>query len=187
MTPYTQLDDAALLFLLNQDNEKAYTEMYNRYWKKLFTIAANKLGNLHEAEELVQDIFLDLWKRRNILTITASLSSYLSVAVNFKVINILARRSLFLRYSKEISHNKIDIDQCTEQWLQFEEMKDILEKLITALPEKCRLVFNLSREKGLSQKEIASTLKIAEKTVEAHLSRALHSLRVILNMMLLLF
>jgi RNA polymerase sigma-70 factor (family 1) len=187
MTAYTTLNDAELLALLRKDDEAAFTEIYNRYWKSLFAVAANKLGNLYEAEELVQDIFLDLWKRRNELDITNSLSSYISVAVNYKVINILARRSLSQRYSKELSHKKAHIDNGTEQWLQFEELRERLERSVAGLPEKCRLVFRLSREKGMSQKEIATTLNIAEKTVESHLSKALQSLRVLRNLLFFLW
>jgi RNA polymerase sigma-70 factor (ECF subfamily) len=186
MTAFAILDDSELLSLLKNNNEGAFTEIYNRYWKKLFTVAANKLGNLYEAEELAQDIFLDLWKRRKELEVTAALSSYLAVAVNYKVINLLAKRNLRLKHTTHLSAVQ-DVDRSTEQWLSFEELKERLEKQVTALPDKCRLVYRLSREKGLSQKQIASSLKIAEKTVESHLSKALHSLRSIINHCLFLF
>lgn len=86
MTAYNQKNTAGLIASLNGGEEDAFTEIYNRYWKKLFTLPANKLSNLHEAKELVQHIFLNLWKRRNAITITASLASCLCVAENFKVI-----------------------------------------------------------------------------------------------------
>jgi RNA polymerase sigma-70 factor (ECF subfamily) len=180
MTAFATLDDAELLRLLKNNNEEAFTEIYNRYWKKLFVVAANKLSDVAEGEELIQDIFLDLWRRRYEIEITAGLPAYLSVAVKYKVINVLAKRNVQARYLKHLATSS-DIDLSTENWLQFEELRHRLEKLVIALPEKCRLVYRLSRENGLTQKQIASSLNIAEKTVESHLSKALKSLRSVLN------
>lgn len=162
---------------MQNSDEAAFTEIYNLYWKKLFFIAAHKLNNLCEAEEIVQDIFLDLWKRRKEFNISVSFSSYLSVCVKYKVINVLARRSQHLRYSKHAISVNNAADLSTQYSLGFEELKEQLMKETAKLPEKCRIVFQLSREHGYSQKQIAQELQISEKTVESHISRALHSLR----------
>ena len=169
-------NEKGLLLLLTDNNEAAFTEIYNRVWYKLYCIAANKLNNLDEAEELVQDIFLALWDRRHNLDIS-SLDAYLSTAVKYKVINVLAKRNLALRFRSQAIVRNSSPDVSTEQWLSFEELKDSISKLVAKLPEKCRLVFQLSRDKGFSQKEIAAQLGIAEKTVESHLSKAIRTLR----------
>lgn len=169
--------DQELVHLLQSGNEAAFTELYNRYWDKLFAIAAHKLQNLAEAEEVVQDIYLELWNRRAGLQITTSLPAYLSTAVKFKVINILALRHRRLRYQEHAVQSAAAGDLSTEQWLRFGELQSRLAALVNELPDKCRLVFRLSREEGLSHKEIAATIGVAEKTVEAHLSRALRTLR----------
>lgn len=169
--------DQELVHLMQSGNEAAFTELYNRYWDKLFAIAAHKLQNLAEAEEVVQDIYLELWNRRAGLQITTSLPAYLSTAVKFKVINILALRHRRLRYQEHAVQVAAAGDLSTEQWLRFGELQSRLTALVNELPDKCRLVFRLSREEGLSHKEIAATIGVAEKTVEAHLSRALRTLR----------
>lgn len=169
--------DQELLHLMQSDNNAAFTEIYNRYWDKLFTIAGHKLQNLAEAEEVVQDVYLELWNRRRQLNITASLPAYLCTAVKFKVINILARRHRQLQYRQHAVRSAAVGDHSTEQRLSFGELQSRLASLVNELPDKCRLVFRLSREEGLSHKEIAATIGIAEKTVEAHLSRALRTLR----------
>ena len=169
--------DQELVHLMQSGNEAAFTELYNRYWDKLFAIAAHKLQNLAEAEEVVQDIYLELWNRRADLQITTSLPAYLSTAVKFKVINILALRHRRLRYQEHAVQVAAAGDLSTEQWLRFGELQSRLAALVNELPDKCRLVFRLSREEGLSHKEIAATIGVAEKTVEAHLSRALRTLR----------
>lgn len=176
-TDFSELDDVGLLHLLQSDNEAAFTEIYNRYWDKLFSIAAHKLQNFAEAEEVVQDIFLEIWNRRHQLTITSSLSAYLATAVKYKVINIFALRNRQLQYQQHAVQTVASQDLSTEQWLSFGELRNRLAILVGELPEKCRLVFHLSREEGMSHKEIAATIGIAEKTVEAHLSRALRTLR----------
>ena len=170
-------NEKEVLTRLHNGDKEAFTELYNLYWKKLFSLAAQKLQNLYEAEELVQDIFLDLWKRREELAVEHSLSSYLAASVKYKVINLLAKRNLQSRYENYAHSLRVISDLSTEQNLRFEELKEQLLKETAKLPEKCRLVFHLSREEGFSQKQIANKLSISEKTVEAHLSRALRSLR----------
>ena len=177
MSPLSLHTEKELLSLFSNSDDAGFTEIYNRYWDKLFTVAANKLNNLAEAEEVVQDIFLDLWKRRMELNITTCLNAYLGTAVKYKVINILAKRNVHLRFSEQISITHTNADFSTEQWLGFLELKEQVGKQVAALPEKCRLVFELSRDKGFSQKEIASHLHISEKTVESHLYKAIRILR----------
>jgi RNA polymerase sigma-70 factor (ECF subfamily) len=170
-------DEKELLTLLQQSDAAAFTHIYNLYWKSCFFAAANKLQNLSEAEEVVQDIFLDLWKRREELHISSCLSSYLAVSVKYKVINVLARRNLQSRYLKQRSIDNNPSDLSTEQHIRMAELQQLLEKETAKLPEKCRLVFEMSRQEGFSQRQIAKKLNISEKTVESHISRALRSLR----------
>src|SRR5579875_2314863 len=180
----SQLDDKELLYRLQKGEEAAFTEIYNRYWKQLFAVAAHKINDLSEAEEVVQDIFLDIWKRRAQLSVTSCLSAYLSVCVKYKVINRLARKHRAAAYTAYASRSLDAADHTTENWLQFAELEKLLWKETGRLPQKCRLVFQLSREKGLSQKQIALELRISEKTVESHLAKALRILRTSLGQFL---
>ncbi len=181
INPHAGLDEKELLNLLNKGNQAAFTEIYNRYWKKLFTIATGKLNNLTEAEELVQDIFLDLWNRREHIAIHSSLSAYLAVAAKYKILDQLAKRAQRTKYRQYATHAVTIADSSTQHWLDCEELKERLNRSVATLPEKCRLVFDLSRNKGLTQKQIASEMGIAEKTVEAHLGKALRKLRISLG------
>lgn len=172
------LTDHELTELMRDGEDAAFTEIYNRYWKKLFTIAINKTGdNIEEAEEIVQDIFVSLWSRRRQLKLTFSLEHYLAASVKYRVIKSFAKKDLHRRYT---AHNQSAVslsDNSTQDWLDFEELQLRLEELVTGLPEKCQLVYRMSREDGYSQKEIAGELSISEKTVEAHLGKALKLLR----------
>ncbi|MFA6944441.1 MAG: sigma-70 family RNA polymerase sigma factor, partial [Pedobacter sp.] len=141
------------------------------------TVASNKTGCLEEAEEIVQDIFISLWDRREEIIITTSLNAYLAVSVKYRVIKLLAKRN---QYNKYAVHSLTILPlstNSTEDWFEFEELKSRLEILVSNLPEKCRLVYKASREEGFSQKQIAEEFGISEKTVEAHIGKALKSLR----------
>ncbi|RBL90324.1 RNA polymerase sigma factor [Chitinophaga flava] len=169
--------DIELLHRLREGDENAFATIYKRYWKLLFTVAANKLDSLAEAEELVQDIFSDLWDRRNTLELTGQLSSYLAVAMKYRVINLQAKKKRARAYSSYARGTMSPEDHSTEQWLSFEDLKDQLSGLVAALPERCRITYQLSREMGLSHKEIAQQMNISEKAVEHNLARAVKTLK----------
>jgi RNA polymerase sigma-70 factor (family 1) len=175
--PYTQRNDEELLWLLKNNDELAFREIYNKYWKKLYIVAANRISNEQDAEEIVQDIFTSLWIRRNTIAIADDgLGKYLTVSVKYRVIKNMGKYAIKQKYLDSISLAS-QIDDSTQQWLAFEELKDELAKYVEQLPEKCQLVFKMSRQLGYSQKQISAELAIAEKTVEAHLNKAFKILR----------
>ena len=177
MSTYLAYSDSELLDLLRSGDRSAFSEIYNRYWKNIFTVASNKIGQLEEAEEIVQDIFISLWNRREEIVITSNLNAYLAVSAKYRVIKILAKRNQYNKYAIH-SQNHIPLTaNSTEDWFEFVELRSRLEILVSKLPEKCRLVYKASREDGYSQKQISAEFGISEKTVEAHISKALKSLR----------
>jgi RNA polymerase sigma-70 factor (family 1) len=181
MLSYVSYTDNELMALLKQGNDAAFSALYDRYWEKLFSIAGNKLNDLAMAEDIVQDIFLDLWYRRQQIVLSSALHSYLAVAVKYRVMDAQAKRyrgTQYAQYSR--THFSLE-DHSTEQSISFEELKDRLALSITRLPDKCRLVYKLSREAGYSQKQIAEELNVSEKTVESHLFRAMKALRSALS------
>lgn len=177
ITLYKTYQDQQLLPLLRDSNKAAFTEIYQRYWDKLLVTAMHRLGNIDEAREVVQDVFCNLWRRRDTLRLDYSLNTYLSVAVKYEVLNRLAVKDRQQRYQLHISRNWEEAAPDTENLLSFKELQEQLASLVKALPEKCRIIFQMSREKGYPRKKIASELGIAEKTVEAHLSTAIRKLR----------
>lgn len=179
------LTDSELLKLMQQGDQKGFTEIFNRYWKVMLVVAANKTGDLDEAEEIVQDIFVSLWNRREQLQLTSSLKNYLTVSIKYKVIKALAKKKNHQKFADHSKRANDLLDNSTQEWLEFEELRHRLSGLVAELPEKCRLVYQLSRESGFSQKQIADRLGISEKTVEAHLGKALKTLRTGLNQFLL--
>jgi RNA polymerase sigma-70 factor (ECF subfamily) len=179
MNDFGTYEEKDLLYKLQSGDVTAFATIYNQHWKKMFYLAGSKLQNLAEAEELVQDIFLDLWKRRGELKIAGCLSSYLCACIKYKVINVLAKRSQQKRYLLHSSHQPgLLIDNTTDERIRLEELQYQLMNETEKLPAKCKMVFRLSREQGYTQKQIATRMGISEKTVESHLSKALRTLRV---------
>ncbi len=177
MGDYAGQTDEQLITLLQNNNEAAFTELYNRYWEKLLVVASNKLGDLLLSEELVQDIFLDIWNRRHSLHFSVKTSTYLAAALKYKVIDARAKRTRIQQQQQELVKHQTLADYSTENQLRFDELLQRLATLVAELPDKCQLVYKLSKEDGLSQKSIAEKLNISEKTVESHLSRAVKNLK----------
>ena len=177
----TSYSDKELLSLISKSDDKAFTELYNRYWDKLLFISGIKFRDLSVAEEMVQDVFLDIWNRRLELNITGELEAYLAVSMKYKVINAQAKLKRATEYQQYSLIRKTQQDNSTEEWLSFNELKGRLSLLVSKLPEKCRITYLLSREQGLSQKEIAIKMHVTEKAVEANMSRAVKSLRIALK------
>lgn len=176
MRDYSPCDDTQLLSLVRQGDEGAYTEVYNRYWNKLLYKAGKKIQDTEEAKNIVQDIFFDIWRRRNTLNITGDLNHYLAVALKYQLIKYLNRERRKESLRDEITVPDAGADRTTEEYLAYSELNRRMAGLVAALPEKCRLVFRL-REEGLSHQQIADEMGVSENTVHTHIKRALKSLR----------
>ncbi|MEO6524345.1 MAG: RNA polymerase sigma-70 factor [Mucilaginibacter sp.] len=172
--------DEELILLIAKDNTIAFKMLYNRYWKKMLAKAYGQLRSYTLAEEVVQDAFINLWKRRHTITLKYTFHTYIASVVRYEVMTQLAKKNKQPLYIDDLEIPAV-ADNATQQWLDFDELKLQIESLVDTLPDKCRLVFKLSRDKGLSDKQIAENLAISSKTVEAHISKALKTLRLSLN------
>ena len=171
------LTDDELISLLNESNEKAFNEVYRRYWQKLLAQAMYELKNETEAEECVQDIFIRIWKNRCSLSLEHKLSTYLYRAVKNQVINIHHRNYALRNKLEYYSVNQNNLfEPSADSALIEKELIAELEAAIDALPSKCSSVYRLRRVENKTTEEIASQLGIAQKTVEGHMTRALKRL-----------
>ncbi len=181
MKSYSEYSDSELAALLGKGDDMAFAEIYDRHWEKLFAVAFHRCDDELDAEEIVQDVFYSLWKRRSELDLQYGLSTYLSVAVKYQVINALGKKHRKYLHLKSISSEE-QVEETTELWLNEKELKRQIEEGIKILPEKCRIVFLMSRNEGKSARQIAEELGISQKTVEAHMGKALKTLRNSLNL-----
>lgn len=174
--------ELALVQRVRRGDEQAFEEIFRTYYVRLVSFATTNVGSQATAEELVQEIFLQLWARRDQWTVERSLAAYLFRAVRNRIVN--ARRSLRLEtsYGDDAMH-AIELGSAppADGRLREAEIGAALAHALALLPERPRQVFLLSRRQGLSYAEIGTALGISLKTVEMHMSRALVQLRASLD------
>lgn len=175
---FTGYDDTDLWQLVRLNNFRAFDEVYCRYWSKMYHSAYKVLKNHEASEDIIQEVFANLWVKRKDTAI-ASLSSYLYGMVRFQVFNYLRDGNLSKAHLERV--NQISVVEHTEQVVNFNQLQEVYNKSIAALPERCREVFQLSRHENLSTKEIAIRLHISPKTVENQITKALKLLRIALK------
>lgn len=165
------LHDQGLLNLIREDNRTAFEALYNRYWKELYNAAYKRLLDVHRSEELVQEVFVHLYLKRNSLIITSSLSAYIHTVLKYKVLDEIRKRLSSRTYLDSLVYNPTTDSVDGHQLLEKKEIKEQFVLFSETLPKKCKEVFLLKQD-DLSNKKIAETLQISEKTVEGHVSHA---------------
>lgn len=178
MTKYSDLDDHDLVTLLRAGDRVAFTEIYQRYFKVLFAHAYKKMQRDDEARDLIQELFTNLWVKREVFTLNSSLAAYLYTVIRNHVLDHHAHENVKSRYVSSLQQF-IDVETAeTDHLIREKELLESIQKEIEALPKKMREVFELSRKEHLSHKEIAAQLNITEQTVSKQISNALKLLRV---------
>ena len=173
-TPAAGRDDAALLRALVRDEEAAFAEVYDRYWEVLHAQACRKLGCPHEAEEVVQDLFVALWHKRHGAGDIQQLRAYLFMALKYRVIDCIRAKAVRRAHA---AAPPTATDQGTEETVAVADLTAALAASLRRLPGHAREVFQLSRLEHRTVPEIAAHLRVSPKTVEYHLSRSLRLLR----------
>ncbi|MBV7533729.1 RNA polymerase sigma factor [Chitinophaga sp. sic0106] len=175
------LSEADLCELLAQGNESAYEELYSRYWKKVYKIALTYLKQSHEAEDLVQNVFIKLWLKRNALAGISSFDAWLRVVARNEVISYMRKQELPTVAIEAGWELRADESHTPHKLTVSRESTTLINNAIEQLPPQRRQVFKLSREEGLTYDQIASRTGIVRETVKKHIVRALVSIRQYLD------
>ncbi|MGA0555558.1 RNA polymerase sigma-70 factor [Larkinella sp. VNQ87] len=173
---YSVLSDAVLVTYYQAGDRAAFQAIYRRYWKPLFAVARRKVYSPESAEELIQDLFVDLWERHETVQID-ELRTYLFGAVKYKILNHIKALLIRQRYENQKMTVLTDFDCQTEQWLAYADLQQALEKGMAHLPDKTRQIFRLNRLENQSVRQISASLRIPERTVEYHIMQSLRALR----------
>jgi RNA polymerase sigma-70 factor (ECF subfamily) len=169
-------DDAALVEALATNDEQAFAEIYERYWEPLHAQAGRKLRCPHEAEEVVQDLFVALWHRRHTAAIQ-QLEAYLFAALKYRIIDCLRAQLVRKEHATAPARRGAPADHGTEHAVAATDLAAALAASVRSLPGHAQAVFRLSRLEHRSVPEIAAQLRVSPKTVEYHLARSLKLLR----------
>ena len=175
--PFHNLSDDDLMHHVTSGDEKAFEHLYHRYSVKMLNYAYLKVHNKVAAEEIVHDAFLKLWTSRQTLTITDNFGGYFFIMVKNQVLQYLRSLDTIDRFVDEIYAAGVADTSSTTTFKDFQSLEIALEKSVQQLPEKCRIVYQLSRDQSLSTREIAGRLDISPQTVKNQVSKALRLLR----------
>jgi RNA polymerase sigma-70 factor (family 1) len=168
-------DDNELLRLLKQDNAPAFQELYDRYWNKLYYLAHKRLKSSQAAEEIVQNVFLTIWRKRRTLEIDEP-AAYFAAITRYAVYRYMANEKRRTK-KEEIAGSRQTEAVALEMLIDDKLLLEIVKQQAGELPEKCRLVFIYNKLEDQPIPEVAERLNISVKTAEAHLTKALRLIR----------
>lgn len=174
---YKVFDDAILLKLLKAGDGSALEEIYVRYSEMVFLAALKKVRSKAIAEELVQNLFISLWVKRETAQIQ-HLPSYLQSAVRYQVIDYIRAQLIRERYYQSAKEQMAVQENSTESRLLLHELSIAIDNTIKKLPQKTQEIFRLSRYEKRSTKEIAQHMNLSEKAVEYHVTQSLKFMRL---------
>ncbi len=171
---YRLYQNEQLLQLLAKGDEGAFAEIYDRYWKTLYAIAYSHVRDACITEDILHEVFISLWHNRG--ASIHSLDGYLASATKYQVFALLKKNERFKQYRRSLPLSTSP-DPEPETYLHHKQLMEFIAGEVDALPEKCRLIFRNSRERGMTTREIAVEMKISPKTVENQINKALHHLK----------
>lgn len=171
-----QLDSIGLTDRLRRGDEAAFDAIFRAWYPSLVRASESLVRSRAVAEEVVQDVMLELWKRRESLDPNTSAQAYLFQSTRNRSLNYLRHERVEREAEPQIARSEA-VDAPADSLMVEEEMQVALRRAIEGLPERCREVFVLSRTHGLKYSEIAQTLGISVKTVEAQMGKALRVMR----------
>jgi RNA polymerase sigma-70 factor (ECF subfamily) len=153
--------------------------LFDTYYQRLLSDVYRVIRDEDACKDIVQDVFVDFWNKRESIEVHTSLQAYLRRAAVNKALNYLKNSRRFVLEEDGVVFDSTEYPDALDSGdaLSAEQLEQNLHRAIEALPEKCRLVFSMSRFDHLSHKEIAETLGISVKTIENQITKAMKMLR----------
>ena len=177
MKDFVKYSDEELMQEIKAGNMFAFDALYEKYCKRVYKFAYSILKTREEAENLMQDVFLNLWENRHKVEKGSSVKSYVFTITYNSAISIIrkkARESEFVEYLKAVQ--KINVDP-VDMVLEYNELTNKLDEIIYSLPKRQKEVYLLHKVEALKYNEIAERLHISVNTIENHMSRVLKTIR----------
>lgn len=169
-----QLSDKELISRLAEDGEQVIDLLFRRYYRFVCVAVYRILSDENLSEDIAQEVFYELWKKRHRINIQTSLKAYLKRAAVNKSLNYIRDQKIKF---EEVGKAPVLSTKSHNAQLEAKELQEQINLAVNALPERCRIIFSLSRFEEMSYQEIANTLQISTKTVENQISKALKILR----------
>ena len=172
----SQASERDLQERIRAGDERAFDSVFRTHYAHLVRVAESMLRESALAEEIAQEVMLELWRRRESLELEQTFAAYLIRSTRNRALNHIRHQRVVAREAAAAAIEP-QASRSAEEELLGVELQQAVREAIDALPEKSREVFRLSREQGLKYAEIASVLEISVKTVEKRMGQALSELR----------
>ena len=170
-------EERQLLDQVSEGNEEAFASLFHAYRDKLFAFILKLSDSRQMSEDVVQEVFMKIWLKREVLSEIEYFNAYLFRVAHNHAINLLKRRSReILIRAKKRKNSHSPLSQPDSQ-LIFNNIHAKLQKVVEALPPRQKEIYRLKREQGLKHEEIAQQLKLSPSTVKNHLRQALQTIR----------
>ncbi|MDC6386724.1 RNA polymerase sigma-70 factor [Flagellimonas taeanensis] len=170
--------------MINQSDRNAFNSLFGILWEPMYIYASSLVMNDSTAKDLVQEVWIDYWQRRETIEVQ-NIKSYLFKAIRYKCYNAL-RDMKFNKIQIEVAHS-VYIDSEVEMEADLADLSKRIDETISSLPKRCQEVFILSRVNHVNNREIAERLNISQRSVENQISFALRRLRKELSTVKALF
>ncbi len=163
---------------ISNGDAKAFEDLFKSFFSELTFYAIRFVEDMETAEEIVQDIFFNIWDNRTKISINTSVKSYLYTTVKNTCLNLIKHKKVENKYREYFSRSLQSDELNEETWIKADDLHSKITTAINKLPEQRRKIFMMSRFEELTYKEIANKLSISIKTVENQMGSALKFLRI---------
>jgi RNA polymerase sigma-70 factor (family 1) len=166
-----------LVLQLGNSDKKALDELYNYYYPRLYSFAKRFLKVEDDINDILQDVFVKLWENRKNIKNVETFNAWIFTITKNTVVSYFREKIKLTEFESRVREMATTESYLTNTTAEYEDIKEKVEQLIEKLPEKRKQIFKLSREQGLSNKEIATEMSISIKTVEDHMMHAIRFLK----------
>jgi RNA polymerase sigma-70 factor (ECF subfamily) len=170
-------NEKALLGLVAQGDEDAFSLLFNTYSDKVYKVAYLYLKSYDLATEVVQEIFIKIWDEREKLTAVNSFDTWLPTVARNHIIDFMRKRDALDAAHQKWADGVGKEENNTDYKIRNDQYRQLLRDAVAGLPEQQRIVYQLSKEQGLTREQIAQQLSLSPLTVKTHMQKALRSVR----------
>ncbi len=169
--------DSDIIGRIRQGDKQEFEKLFRSSYVSLVRYAKTMLRDHDAAEEIVQELFFRLWQDRQTLTVKSSLNGYLFRSVHNRALHYIEHQKVVSRHVGEMTVRAEPGSEPVTEAIYYSELQTRVARVLERLPERCRLIFRMSRFEGLKYNEIADKLAVSLKTVEADMGKALREFR----------
>ncbi|MNK55040.1 ECF RNA polymerase sigma factor SigW [compost metagenome] len=169
--------ESNFFLLVKLDKNKAFNLVFDAYWNALYKQAYKKVHCTELAQDLVQDVFVSLWDKIELLDAEGSVLAYLFAILRNKILKLYEKDSVRLKYAVSVTANVAPSDVHSQNTILEKELKAIIDAEVERMPVRMKEIYLLKREDDLSIKQIAQDLSLSEQTVKNQLQMAYQRLR----------